>query len=70
MANPEERATLASLDEELSFEELMEYLSTIDPTRLPVYLVFIDIFVYDYAEQECFDCRLRGGSTTPPDFWE
>ncbi len=53
-----------------SFEELMEQLSTIDPSQLPVYLVFIDIFVYDYAEQECFDCRMRGGTTTRPDFWE
>jgi hypothetical protein len=34
------------------------------------------IFLYgsspylDYADQECFDCRLKGGSLIPPWFWE
>ena len=50
--------------------ELLEFLSEIDPFLYPIYLVFVDIFVYDYADQVCFDCRLRGGTTERPDFWE
>jgi hypothetical protein len=50
--------------------ELDEFLTEISPFLYPVYLIFVDMFVYDYAEQECFDCRLRGGSTERPDFWE
>jgi hypothetical protein len=54
----------------LSSAELMELLADTHPNRYPVYLVFVDLFVYDFADQECFDCRLRGGSTERPDFWE
>ena len=54
----------------LSREELMDLLETYNPSQYPIYLVLIDIGVYDFAAQECFDCRLRGGTTIPPDFWE
>ena len=35
-----------------------------------VYLVQISPITYHYADQKCFDCRLRGGTTERPDFWE
>ncbi len=54
----------------LSGSELMELLSDISSFHYPIYLYFVDMGVYDYAEQECFDCRLRGGTTERPDFWE
>jgi hypothetical protein len=54
----------------LTRSELNAYLNTFHPNQYPVFLIFIDMGVYDFADQECFDCRLRGGSTEPPDFWE
>jgi hypothetical protein len=51
-------------------EELTEYLTMEHPAIYPVYLYFLDFGQYDYANQECFDCRMRGGTTTRPDFWE
>jgi hypothetical protein len=54
----------------LTRSELMELLNTYTPNRYPVYLVVIDMGVYDFADQECFDCRLRGGTVERPDFWE
>jgi len=50
--------------------ELMELLSGFTPSEYPIYLFTVDMFVYDYAEQKCFDCRRRGGTTERPDFWE
>lgn len=54
----------------LSGGELADLLSSIRPSLYPIYLIFLDLYVYDYAEQECFDCRLRGGIPERPDFWE
>ncbi len=57
----------------LSATELHDYLGSFGPNRYPIYLYFEDIGpfrVYDFANQECFDCRLRGGTTERPDFWE
>jgi hypothetical protein len=54
----------------LTREELNELLDTYSPYQYPIYLILIDMGVYDYADQECFDCRLRGGTTECPDFWE
>lgn len=54
----------------LTREELNELLDTYSSFQYPIYLILIDMGVYDYADQECFDCRLRGGTTEPPDFWE
>jgi hypothetical protein len=49
---------------------LLEFLSDIDKSEYPVFLFLVDGGVYDYADQECFDCRKLGGTTSPPDFWE
>jgi hypothetical protein len=57
----------------LDQRELMRMLSLIDPEDYPVYLMYIpnlDSLVLDYANPECFDCRLHGGDTEKPDFWE
>jgi hypothetical protein len=54
----------------LSRSELMELLATFTQYQYPVYLWVLDMGVYDFADQECFDCRLRGGTVEPPDFWE
>ena len=54
----------------LSSAELMELLSEVSVNQYPIYLIFIDVEVYDFADQECFDCRLLGGTTERPDFWE
>ncbi len=54
----------------LTRTELNQLLNTYTPNQYPIYLIFIDMGVYDIADQECFDCRLRGGMTEPPDFWE
>ncbi len=54
----------------LTRDELNELLGTYTRFQYPIYLILIDMGVYDYADQECFDCRLRGGTTEPPDFWE
>ena len=57
----------------LSTTELNDYLHSISPSQYPIYLYYEDLGllrVYDYAEQYCFDCRLRGGTTERPDFWE
>jgi hypothetical protein len=35
-----------------------------------VYMVQISPLTILYADQECFDCRRRGGTTERPDFWE
>jgi hypothetical protein len=57
----------------LTGPELMDLLSTYGPHEYPVYLYFEDLGfskIFDYANQLCFDCRLRGGTTERPDFWE
>jgi hypothetical protein len=54
----------------LSRSELLEMLSAYSPKQYPIYLLEIDMGVYDYVDQECFDCRRRGGTTERPDFWE
>lgn len=56
-----------------SNESLMEYLSFINEEEYPVYLVnltYLPEGPWDLADQECFDCRKRGGTTIRPDFWE
>jgi hypothetical protein len=52
-----------------NFEELMEKLSQYHPSRYPIFILDLDIMDYDFAWQECFDCRLMGGTTKKPDFW-
>ena len=54
----------------LGLPELLEFLSEFNPNQYPIYLLMPDMWVYDYVEQKCFDCRLRGGTTERPDFWE
>jgi len=49
---------------------LLEYLSNVPAENYPVYLYRVNDSSFDYAEQSCFDCRLKGGSLTPPSFWE
>lgn len=51
-------------------ERLMEFLDEIDESEYPIFLLVKGEGVYDYADQECFDCRLLGGTTTRPDSWE
>lgn len=54
----------------LEMDELREFLSHFRPEELPVYLIRTSDTLVDYAEQECFNCRLQGGTTERPDFWE
>jgi len=57
----------------LSTSELNDYLSSLGPNLYPIYLYYEDLGlfrIYDFAAQECFDCRKRGGITERPDFWE
>jgi len=38
---------------------------------VPVYSMFTGAIIsYTYSSQYCGDCRVRGGSTTKPDFWQ
>lgn len=55
---------------DLTRDELMELLYAYQPNQYPIYLIMVDFGVYEFADQDCFDCRLRGGTTEPPDFWE
>jgi len=36
----------------------------------PIWLLEKDRGGYDFADQRCFDCRRRGGSTVKPYYWE
>jgi hypothetical protein len=54
----------------LTGNALMDFLGTIDKSLYPVFLLFVDRGVYDYADQECIDCRKYGGSIIRPEFWE
>jgi len=41
------------------------------PSEWPIYIVYIpDMGKAGANTKSCFDCRLEGGSITPPDFWE
>ena len=52
-------------------EELLDFLSTFfRPENYPIYLYRVSDSIFDYADQDCFDCRLRGGQLDPPPFWE
>jgi hypothetical protein len=52
-------------------KEFLKFLLAFNPSmQYPIYLLEVDMGDYRYVEQECFDCRLRGGTTEPPDFWE
>ena len=46
---------------------LMRWLAGFDTSHYRIYLLGAGS---DYANQECFNCRLRGGTTERPDFWE
>ncbi len=51
--------------------EAYSYIAWEPPTNWPIYIV--DIMFLGGAlgqSNSCFDCRLEGGSITPPDFWE
>ena len=51
--------------------EFLRFLIAFNPTmQYPIYLLEVDMGDYRYVGQECFDCRLRGGTTERPDFWE
>ncbi len=54
----------------ISGPDLMRLLAATSSFHYPIYLYMSDIGVYDYVDQECFDCRLRGGTVERPDFWE
>jgi len=51
-------------------EDLLDFLGTLSKSLYPIYLLFVDFGVFDYAEQECIDCRKYGGTTVKPDYWE
>lgn len=68
-------ATTPCLPYGLSTGELNSLLSNIQPRQYPVWLLVVGYtemgnLIFDYVNQECFDCRLKGGSTIKPDFWE
>ena len=48
---------------------LLGYLETFHPSQYPIYLVRINDSTVDYTQQACFDCRMRGGTTEIPEFW-
>ncbi|MAE07700.1 MAG: hypothetical protein CL661_02945, partial [Bacteroidetes bacterium] len=51
--------------------EAYAYIAWEPPTNWPIYIV--DIMFLGGAlgqSKSCFDCRLEGGSISPPDFWE
>jgi hypothetical protein len=50
--------------------DLLDFLGTIDRAMYPVYLLYVDRGVYDYADQECIDCRKYGGNIIKPEYWE
>jgi hypothetical protein len=50
--------------------ELLDFLETIDKSMYPVYLLYVGRGAFDYADQECLDCRKYGGTIIRPDFWE
>ena len=70
----------------LEEDELLYNLSQIDPAFYPIYLYYVDVYGYegslfqyniegqtpsfDYASQDCFDCRRIGGTLQRPDYWE
>jgi len=57
----------------LSPGDLSVFLRSIYNYQHPIYLYYEEIGlgrIYDYANQECFDCRLRGGTNERPVFWE
>ena len=53
---------------------LSVYLAEASRTQYPIYLVRIEdgtgAYRLDMADQQCFDCRMRGGTIQAPDFWE
>lgn len=50
--------------------ESMLYIEYFHPSYYPIYLTGEDINSAAMAPtNNCFDCRLDGGSLTPPDFW-
>jgi len=58
---------------EFTMAELLEFLSYYPENQYPIYLYSEGEGlekIYDYANQECFDCRQRGGTVNRPDFWE
>jgi hypothetical protein len=50
--------------------DLMDFLAKLDRSLYPIYLLFVDRKVYDYADQECIDCRKYGGTIIRPEYWE
>lgn len=53
--------------------ELEEYLKAFDESEYPIYLINLTETMdgpWDTADQRCFNCRLRNGTTTKPEFWE
>jgi len=54
---------------DLPLNELYELLTSYWPGQYPVYLIQEGPGQYDFTEQSCFDCRLRGGTVVEPDYW-
>ena len=70
----------------LEGDTLLYYLSLFHPDYYPLYLYDRDPYGYqgslylynlfgkeplfDYAGQDCFDCRFNGGTLKRPDYWE
>ena len=50
--------------------DFSEELRSYDRSEYPIYLLEVGPGQYDLADQECFDCRLRGGKLKIPSFWE
>jgi len=51
--------------------ESVQYIAFEPQQKWPIYIDDIMYLGYAMAQSKaCFDCRLDGGSLTPPDFWE
>lgn len=51
--------------------ESVKYISYEPPSSWPIYIDDLMFLGLAMAQSDaCFDCRLDGGSLTPPDFWE
>ncbi len=57
----------------LTSDKLMELLNGYPESEYPIYLInitYLEAGPWDFADQECFDCRKSGGTITMPDFWQ
>jgi len=50
---------------------VINLLQVVNPkdVRFPVFAMQLTGTDRGFADQSCFDCRLKGGTMTEPDFW-